>query len=74
MLLKILHTRKQTPIPNDKTSGVFFIPFTDKEKQKNLNYIGMTTKKFKDRLKEHMADTKYSKPSTALSKLNPKTH
>lgn len=69
---KDLAHRKIGQLPNDEYSCVYFVLFTDNINQKKLSYIGMTTKDFKDRFKEQIADIKYNKVLTTLSNLNQK--
>lgn len=46
--LKELILRKTASIPNNEITGVYKTPFIT-EKQKDLTYIGMNSRKFKER-------------------------
>lgn len=67
--LSNLIERKIDPINNDQQAGVYQIPFT-KVNGPVMYYIGMTGRKFETRKKEHKADIKYNKTTTALARLN----
>lgn len=56
---------------NDNKAGVYEIPFI-RENGRIQFYIGMTGRSFKTRKKEHMADVKFGRQTTALARLNNK--
>lgn len=58
-------------IENDHKAGVYEIPFRG-ENGRVLFYIGMTSRSFKIRKREHMADVKFGRQTTALARLNNK--
>lgn len=57
------------PVPQDNFAGVYEIPYINSKGNREC-YIGMTGRTFKKRRKEHEADVKYARETTALARKN----
>lgn len=70
-LLQLLRTDKQKQ-EEKETAGIYQIKYLEKDTGKIGSYIGMTSRKIKTRIKEHMNDIKYNKETTGLTRYNKK--
>lgn len=64
-----MHTSKANPYGLPYIIGVYLIPTLVIDNKKNMDYVGITSRKSKACLAEHVVDIKLNRNLTAISRL-----